>query len=161
MHPNCSRTIDVILWSVCAVGGAQGGAEHILRGAGATPCPPLDTPLCMTSSRSCIPFSLNHKSDFGGLEKWCSAVEIKYILMFIHVYFVLCVHMKRRSVHVCCLNWGATAICHDTLKSHKRVFIVWISLKMTKLFKERWWTMFLHKWRLVFRCNNSEEDVFS
>ncbi len=26
----------------------------------------------------------------------------------------------------------ATAICHDTLKSHKTVFIVWISYKMTK-----------------------------
>ncbi len=39
MHPDCSRTTDVILWSVCDVRGAQGGAKHILRGAGATPCP--------------------------------------------------------------------------------------------------------------------------
>ncbi len=23
-----------------------------------------------------------------------------------------------------CLNWGATAICHDTIKSHKTEFIV-------------------------------------
>ncbi len=30
-------------------------------------------------------------------------------------------------------NCGATAICHDTLKSHKTLFIVWISLKNDKI----------------------------
>ncbi len=32
----------------------------------------------------------------------------------------------------CHLNWGATAICHITLKSHKRVFIVSNFYKMKK-----------------------------
>ncbi len=65
----------------------------------------------MPSSRSCIPSSLNHKSDrrvdnLGGLKlkMVCSAVEIKYFLMFIHVYFMLYVNMKRRSVHVFALR---------------------------------------------------------
>ncbi len=31
-----------------------------------------------------------------------------------------------------CLNWDDTVICHDTLKSHKTVFILLISYKMTK-----------------------------
>lgn len=30
---------------------------------------------------------------------------------------------------MCCLNWGATEIGHNTLKSHKMLFI-WISLKI-------------------------------
>ncbi len=32
---------------------------------------------------------------------------------------------------MCRLNWGATAICNDTLKSHKTVFIAWSSSKIT------------------------------
>ncbi len=62
-----------------------------------------------------------------------SAVERSYLLMFIHVYFTLyLVNVKR-----CRLNWAATVIWHDTLKSNKTVFIVWISLKNDRIWKLR------------------------
>ncbi len=35
----------------------------------------------------------------------------------------------KNDLCMCCLNWRATAIRHNTLKSHKTVFIVWISWK--------------------------------
>ncbi len=47
--------------------------------------------------------------------------------MFIHLHFVLYVGTKRRTVHL----FEPRQYCQDTLKSHKTVFIVYISLKMT------------------------------
>ncbi len=38
--------------------------------------------------------------------------------------------MKRHQF-TCCLKWSA--ICHDTIKSPKSVFIVWVSLKIDKI----------------------------
>ncbi len=38
---------------------------------------------------------------------------------------------------MCRLNWGATLIWHNTLKSHKIIFIVWITLKAKTLFHTR------------------------
>ncbi len=62
---------------------------------------------CTPTATAVSLLAFNHKSDrradnFSGLtlEKWCSAVEIKYFLMFIHVHFVFQVNMKTRSVHV-------------------------------------------------------------
>ncbi len=45
--------------------------------------------------------------------------------------FILLCNWKRgrEDQFTCHLNWGDKAICHDSLKSHKTVFIVWISLK--------------------------------
>ncbi len=57
----------------------------------------------------------------------CFTVDIKYFLMFIHLHCVLYVGMKRRTVHL----FEPRQYCQDTLKSHKTVFIVYISLKMT------------------------------
>ncbi len=38
---------------------------------------------------------------------------------------------------MCNLNWGSTLIFHDILKSHKIVFIVYISLKNYKIWMLR------------------------
>ncbi len=86
--------------------------------------------MCMPSIRSCLP-ALNQTEEqinFGGLKMVCSTVEIKHFPMFIHVHFVHYVNMKRRSVHVFELRQYSDL----SLKSHKKVFIVRISFKMSQ-----------------------------
>ncbi len=44
-----------------------------------------------------------------------------------HLFRAVSKYKEKDDLFTCCLNWGATVTCHDTLKSYKTLFIVWIS----------------------------------
>ncbi len=81
--------------------------------------------VCMPSSHSCIPLSLNHKSDFGGLkfEKWWNKIRSEVysclfralstyekmiasrVLLELRCYSDLSQHIKEPQNSIYCLNF--------------------------------------------------------
>ncbi len=95
-----------------------------------------ESAICLTNKsdgRVLTSVNLNLKN---GVYWRLSAVEIN--MFWCSFMFILCFkYIWKDDRFTCLLNWGVSLICYDSLKSHKTVFIVWISFKKPTQF-ESW-----------------------